>query len=164
MNFNLFRPVPAQILHFLESATAQGSDHSALGSPENQPRDHKFVSPSFRLSSFCPSYFPFLSSLPSFSPSFLTSSLAFMLRSSVCCLGFIFFFWLSAFLSFGFLLIPFVRLLSFRSSAGPALNLWAKKSATKSCSPEQCKAMGNKCKSEIQGGHYATMKLYPQNR
>lgn len=87
-----------------------------------------------------------------------------MLRSSVCCLGFIFFFWLSAFLSFGFLLIPFVHLLPFRSSEGPVLNLWAKKLTAKSGSLEQCKGMGNKCKREIQGGHYSTMKLYLQNR
>ena len=87
-----------------------------------------------------------------------------MLRSSVCCLGFILFFWLSAFLSFGFLLIPFVHLLPFRSSEGPVLNLWAKKLTTKSGSLEQCKGKGNKCKSEIQERHYATMKLYHQNR
>lgn len=87
-----------------------------------------------------------------------------MLRSSVCCLGFIFFFLPYAFLSFGFLFILFVYLLSFRSSSGPVLNLWAKKSATKSGSPKQCKGMENKCKSKIQGGHYATMKLYLQNR
>lgn len=82
-----------------------------------------------------------------------------ILRSSVCCLCFVFFPRLLYFLSFDFLFTPFILLLYFRSFAGRALFVLDLESGVQQQirSPAQPTGLENICKGETKAGHFLAM-------
>lgn len=149
-----FRHLPAHLLHFLESTIALGILVSLLISlsvPRNSTWRsnicqsglscfHPFIHPTFPFSFTSLHLFMFLPFLSCLDP----QSVVYASFSPSCFLCFC-------------LLASFLLPLYFCYPLGVLQEAVTQKFSNKIRSPEQSKGMGNKCKDEIQEGHYVAM-------